>query len=70
MKNCKEVRLIDANELEQKLLDEFNQSGEYTPYEYAIGEALNYLNEQPTIDPESLAEYLRSLGYEVFKCQK
>lgn len=54
MKNCKEIRLIDANELEQKLLDEFNQSGEYTPYEYALGEVLNYLNEQPTIDPDSL----------------
>lgn len=53
MENRK-VRLIDANVLKEKLLDEFNQSGAYTPYEYAIGEALNYLNEQPTIDPESL----------------
>lgn len=53
MENRK-VRLIDANVLKEKLLDEYNQSVAYTSYEYAIGEALNYLNEQPTIDPESL----------------
>ena len=53
MENRK-VRLIDANVLKEKLLDKFNQSGAYTSYKYAIGEALDYLNEQPTIDPESL----------------
>lgn len=53
MENRK-VRLIDANVLKEKLLDEFNQSGAYTSYKYAIGEALDYLNEQPTIDPASL----------------
>lgn len=27
------------------------------------------IEDAPTIDPESLAEYLRRLGYEVKKCQ-
>lgn len=60
----KEVRLIDANALESAL--------EATPIAAAAikGKMFRLIEKAPTIAPESLAEYLRSLGYEVFKCQK
>ena len=54
MEKFNNVRIIDANPLKELLMHEFKQSGEYTMYEVGIGEALNYLDDQPTIDPESL----------------
>ena len=53
MEKFKNVRIIDANSLKELLMHEFKQSGEYTMYEVGIGEALNHLDDQSTIDPES-----------------
>lgn len=57
-----EVRLVDANEIPWCHYDLEN-------YHSFVGVDKEYVDEMPTIDPESLAEYLRSLGYEVKKCQ-
>lgn len=66
--SSKEVRLIDA-ELYRKILksEMFQLDDEHR---LDIQRAIILLDQTPAIDPESLAEYLRFLGYEVFKCQK
>ena len=39
------------------------------PCEPSDCEWMNSIDKEPAIGPESLAEYLRRLGYEVKKCQ-
>lgn len=62
MEKFKNVRIIDANSLKELLIYEFKQSGEYTMYETGIGEALNHLDNQPTIDPDSLRPHGKWVG--------
>lgn len=43
------MRLIDANEFKRKLILELNVSGEYTPYECGLDDAICWLDDAPTI---------------------
>ena len=66
-----EVRLIDANALEKDMRAYADNKAYCGHIELANGiiKGVGRIDLAPTIDPESLAEYLRSLGYEVKKCQ-
>lgn len=63
------MRLIDANEFKRKLINELNVSGEYTPYECGLDDAIYWLDDAPTIEaliiPESGIGEL-SDGYHTF----
>lgn len=62
-------RLIDADELlkKQTTLTSYDEGG-WDMEVRAV--TVEDIENAPTIDPESLADYLRKNGYEVTKCSK
>ena len=58
------MRLIDADALANRM-----QFLIRTHHRDAF-DALNEIDNAPTIDPESLAQHLRDMGYKVEKCLK
>lgn len=44
------MRLIDADAYKEKLVHEINKSGEYTPYECGLDDAVGHLADQPTVN--------------------
>lgn len=69
------MRLIDADALLRELREELGfespmlTDAQNEGIDCGLRIAIKDVKSQPTIDPESLAEYLRRLGYEVKKCQ-
>lgn len=67
------MRIIDADALEKVLDEKFQTHYGKSIYQFIhdfFRCVIRQIKKAPTIDPESLAEYLRTIGYEVTKCLK
>lgn len=64
------MRVIDADAIRNKAVPhtrgDYGYSADIRKWAVLVGD----IDDAPTIDPESLVEYLRTIGYEVTKCSE